>query len=396
MRIGGFWVKVLVLGAILSGGVFQGCAGDLAPSNDLLSEGRTSDFPVEDLRPADMPTQPDEALESPPSQPPEPAPSSTEERALEGTESPQDEPQGTEPPADGEQTDLDEAEPSGLCPDFAAFGEMADCCEGTGSCVPMEALPEGLQSQVSPCDDGSACVPKSIITSIEEEAGFWPRECESIGGAEGVCLSTCIPKVGQFASLLPLDVCGAGERCAPCIDPLTGVDSGACGEGLQCLPPGEEESLVEPIEGDDVHDQGEQEQASAFSCDNPPSEPVVDPDAFEGCGVEAHCVPDALVEPHLQEKLASCEGGFCVPDPMIASAGFFVPQTCTSINGMEGRCMSTVLPDVGALADSLPVDVCESHERCSPCCDPFTGLTSEVCDQGCDLGPAEEGGGGAV
>ena len=285
----------------------------------------------------------------------------------------------------GESTDIPPG--VGACPDFQAFEPMNSCCGGTGSCVPMGALPPSLQSQVSACDDGAACVPDGIISSIVEEGGFWPRECESIGGAPGVCLSTCIPKVGQFASLLPQAVCDAGERCAPCIDPLTGEDSGACGDGLECFPDGDDALPLE--EEAPLTDEPEEEVAEVYSCENPPTEPVVDVDSFPACGVEAHCVPSAAVEPALQEKLATCEGGFCVPDPMIASAGFFVSPTCTSVNGMEGRCMSTVLPDVGALAGSLPMDICADHERCSPCCDPLTGLSTGVCDEGCDIGPEE-------
>ncbi|MGB0590747.1 MAG: hypothetical protein ACPGU1_13795 [Myxococcota bacterium] len=296
------------------------------------------------------------------------------------------EPQGPGQGADPGETPAPEVAGSGACPDFESFEPMLDCCGGTGSCVPMNALPPSLQSQVSTCDDGSACVPKGIITSIVEEGGFWPRVCDSLGGAPGVCLSTCIPKVGEFASLLPQAVCEASERCAPCIDPLTGQDSGACGDGLQCFPNEE----APPVEAEEIlEEEVIEEPAASFSCDNPPTEPIVDVESFPSCGIEAHCVPAAAVEPDLQEKLSTCDGGFCVPDPMIASAGFFVSPTCTSVSGMEGRCMSTVLPDIAALEGSLPVDICADHERCSPCCDPMTGLSTGVCDEGCDIGPEE-------
>ena len=384
-KLGRARVVVVMVGLCLHGG--WGCEGlEDGPKQGPLAGDSVERFPVDssaELARTEHVTA--EATEEP---------EADQVNQAQGADSQASEPSpALTPPAEDvrvDDTPVRAAEP-GVCPDFDAYGQLPDCCEGTGSCVPMEALTEGLQSQVSVCDDGSACVPKGIITSIQEDSGFWPRSCESIGGAEGVCLSTCIPKVGQFASLLPVDNCDVGERCAPCIDPLTGVDSGACGDGLECDPEHVREVNELPESELPQDGQGEREaEAAGYSCENPPTGDVVDPGAFQPCGEHAHCVPDALVEPHLQDKLATCDEGFCVPDPMIASAGFFVPATCTSINGMEGRCMNIVLPDVGALAESLPVDICESYERCSPCCDPFTGLTSEVCDQGCDVGPVEE------
>ena len=276
----------------------------------------------------------------------------------------------------------------GACPDFSSFGDMAECCEGSGSCVPADVLPPSLESQVSACDDGGACVPKAIIASIEDEGGFWPVSCDSIGGAAGVCLSTCIPKVGEFAALLPQDVCQAGERCAPCIDPLTGEDSGACGDGLDCFP---EEPVGAPVSMGEPDEPGgpADEPEAAWSCENMPTTSVVDPETFPSCGTAAHCLPAGLVTEEEQQNLAPCDTGFCVPDLMIASGGFFVPESCTSLGGAEGRCLNTVLPAVADLAGVLPVEGCEPYERCAPCCDPMLGGSSGVCEQGCDVGPAE-------
>jgi hypothetical protein len=361
--------------------VAPGCEGPLAVESEEPLQG---DYPMQDADRAPVEqSEPRVAVDVDGARSTAPDPSEGEEPA-EVAEAPQ-------PPESEEVSPVSSDEPvlgaHGLCPDFTAFGETVSCCEDTGSCVPMDALPPGLQSQVSTCEDGAACVPKAIITSIVEEGGFWPRVCTSIGSAAGVCLSTCIPKVGQFASLLPQDTCEANERCTPCIDPFTGQDSGACGDGLDCFPdadgvPSAEEEAP-PVE------EALEPPTEAYSCENPPTEPVVDPESFPACGVEAHCVPSAAVEEVLQDNLAECDGGFCVPDPMIASAGFFVSELCTSLNGVEGRCMNTVLPEVGELADSLPIDVCAAHERCSPCCHPMTGLSSGTCDQGCDLGPEE-------
>src|SRR6185312_1537325 len=53
----------------------------------------------------------------------------------------------------------------------------------------------------------------------------------SLNAADGVCLSVCVPQVKQYESLLPQDTCAADERCAPCINPLTNMPSGACDIG---------------------------------------------------------------------------------------------------------------------------------------------------------------------
>jgi hypothetical protein len=79
--------------------------------------------------------------------------------------------------------------------------------------------------------------------------------------------------------------------------------------------------------------------------------PIYDPSSFDACSPScggAHCVPSEIVPSGIQSLLASCTDGLCAPDPIIAAAGQFVPNTCTSIAGAEGRCLSTCLPAVAA------------------------------------------------
>src|SRR6185503_16226939 len=81
--------------------------------------------------------------------------------------------------------------------------------------------------------------------------------------------------------------------------------------------------------------------------------PIYDPNTFAACSPTcsgAHCAPTAIVPSGLQSLLGACPGGFCAPDPIIAAAGQFIPNTCTSIAGAEGRCLSTCLPGVAAAA----------------------------------------------
>ena len=101
----------------------------------------------------------------------------------------------------------------------------------------------------------------------------------------------------------------------------------------------------------------------------------------------SHCVPTAIVPSGLQSLMAACTDGLCAPDPIIAAAGQFVPNTCASIAGVEGRCLSTCLPAVAARAATLPQSGCAVNERCMPCFDPTasdpnapTGACSLACD----------------
>ncbi|MFT3924790.1 MAG: hypothetical protein QM778_19810 [Myxococcales bacterium] len=111
------------------------------------------------------------------------------------------------------------------------------------------------------------------------------------------------------------------------------------------------------------------------------------------CEGDARCVPKLLIEkkaPEMLAKLGSCDDkNVCVPDPIIASMGFYKPDSCRSVNDSEGRCMSECLPAVAAQRDILPQAGCATHERCVPCFDPLKGEETGACRLTCDLGPVE-------
>ena len=92
--------------------------------------------------------------------------------------------------------------------------------------------------------------------------------------------------------------------------------------------------------------------------------------------------------------LAPCDqpDTLCVPDDFIRTMGFFTPKTCRSVLGAEGRCLSTCIPQVAEQLEiaTLPQDVCDEHQVCTPCFDPQTGDSTGACDQSCDEGPTEE------
>ena len=73
------------------------------------------------------------------------------------------------------------------------------------------------------CADDEVCAPQSIV---EDPTACFPR-CNSVGGIAGACTAAFLVPV-EFQALLPVDTCGAGYICSPCISPLTGSPTGAC------------------------------------------------------------------------------------------------------------------------------------------------------------------------
>ncbi|HVU03006.1 MAG TPA: hypothetical protein VHC69_33870 [Polyangiaceae bacterium] len=118
-----------------------------------------------------------------------------------------------------------------------------------------------------------------------------------------------------------------------------------------------------------------------------PSTPVSECTAAMCTG--AHCIPMAQIPMGTDvSQLAMCpDGTYCTPDDYIATQGKFLVKTCTSLEGAEGRCISTCIPQVAKQIDQLPKDVCMDSERCAPCFNPIDGSNTHACTQGCDPGP---------
>lgn len=95
----------------------------------------------------------------------------------------------------------------------------------------------------------------------------------------------------------------------------------------------------------------------------------------------------ASVPANLRPQLATCSGGYCVPDVFIGTAGRFVPPTCNSIGGGEGRCLHEKIPQV-ASQSNLPQSTCASFEKCVPCTNPIDGADTGSCHVSCDPGLA--------
>jgi hypothetical protein len=257
------------------------------------------------------------------------------------------------------------------------------CCQGNSNpalngnahCVPGAEVPASLQSFVAPCPGGGLCAPDPFI---QNGSGYQLPTCQSLGSAEGRCLSVCIPMVAQYISLLPQDSCATDERCVPCISPIDQTPTGVCNVMSTCGSP---PPPPPPPPCDDP-------ATCVYEASCPP---VIDPSTLTSCGADAHCVASALVPANLQSQLASCTdpSQLCVPDLFITTGGKFLLASCHSLYNAEGRCLSTVIPMVASQEQELPQDTCAASERCVPCFNPFDGTATGVCNISCDTGPAQ-------
>ena len=104
---------------------------------------------------------------------------------------------------------------------------LTACCPdhpGKAHCVSTSKVPASLQASVGKCDGENSCVPDTFIST---GGVFTPKKCTAFG-AEGRCMSPCIPAVADKAALLKQDVCDEDELCVPCINPLDKSDTGVC------------------------------------------------------------------------------------------------------------------------------------------------------------------------
>ena len=257
--------------------------------------------------------------------------------------------------------------------DPATLPACAPTCGGA-HCVPNANVPEASRASFATCG-GGFCVPDTLIKS----GGAKPATCTSLGGGAGVCLGLCVPQVDDNKDILPQASCTEDERCAPCVDPTTGKDTGACLIGKQ----------TQTACGSDA---GSTANAAAAAVDLtcPHVGPaIVEPSTLPVCATGGHCLPSRLTPADLTSQLTTCSGGFCVPDKLIASGGRFIPATCTSIGSSEGRCLSTALPSVAGQT-LLPQASCDANERCVPCTSPVDGTDSGACKTSCDPGPTKK------
>ena len=112
--------------------------------------------------------------------------------------------------------------------DPTTFPSCSPSCGGA-HCVPSAMVPAAEQALLATCP-GGFCAPDPIISTA---GNYVPPTCAAFTGtpAEGRCMSTCIPSVEAQASELHQHSCASGTLCAPCYDPFSGADTGACHVG---------------------------------------------------------------------------------------------------------------------------------------------------------------------
>jgi hypothetical protein len=263
-------------------------------------------------------------------------------------------PDQVDDPAPDPEQQTEEGDP--VCPyvgdpqvDVSAFPECPMCATGGARCVPKLLLPADKLDSFGDCDADNACVPELIMVTGGQ---FIPDTCESVFGAEGRCLSRCLPSVAAKADSLPQSSCGASDACVPCFDPFTQESTGACEQ----------------------------------SCDpGPRDEPIALPGCCSGDGV---CLPTEEVGDKAddlgQDVCAQNEGDrVCVPTAFLDEG--FKPMTCVDefIFGDEpGVCLPACLPAVqGLIADfTLDQQGCPANNLCAPCNNPLTGDPTGACD----------------
>lgn len=249
---------------------------------------------------------------------------------------------------------------------------------GAGRCVPKEKLGAFADKFVDGgCAGGTVCVAESLVksgTSVEL------KKCKPVLGQsteDGRCFSTLAKDAVANYDLLKNatgDQCGADEVCAPCLNPLANnAPTGVCfkpSSGSDCTAGGGNNGGTSG---------GGSPQNVACPYNGPP---LVNVSTFpvEDCGSGMRCVPaNLLPSPDLVKSLKTCAQGVCAPEKSIAAAGNYVPKTCTSVAGAEGRCINENVPQVAAQKSMLPRDTCDPNEYCTPCYSPLDGTDTGAC-----------------
>jgi len=210
--------------------------------------------------------------------------------------------------------------------------------------VPSAGFPPDIAAQLADCSPTEKCVPDAIVTSL---GSFTLESCRAVGNVEGRCAPLCLPQVSQQQAFLKQQTCPANHLCAPCYDPRTGQDSGACSRGCNDHP-------VEP--------------------------PVTFPTCCNGDGL---CVPLDYVPANSRSQLAALDcqpqAGAqvaCAPAEKVRDFAFKYPPCA---NG-AGACISTCLIQSNPNAGLLLRDICADDEKCVPCINPTDQTRTGACD----------------
>lgn len=240
--------------------------------------------------------------------------------------------------------DSDPGNNTAACDDPATCNYEASCppvldpttltaCGPDAHCLDAALITDPAQSsRLGKCaDQTKLCVPDIFIKTGGK---FTPPTCNSVGGAEGRCLSLVLPDVKSQEALLPQDTCAASERCTPCYNPVDGTSTGAC----------------------------------SLACDTGPTKPPVT--FAKCCSDRAHCVPSASIPDEQEGNLSQddcTDTNLCVPDQILLAQTI---PTCTAnsfiLGNYTGVCLSDCF-DFGIQGIALARGSCQSNFKCAPC-----------------------------
>jgi hypothetical protein len=111
----------------------------------------------------------------------------------------------------------------------ADLGKLKACGDGKakGHCYDKAKVPIP-DSQLAACEGDDVCVPDKLLLANGKEA----KACKFfMEDKPGRCVSLLVKDIDENKNIMRPDVCDPDERCAPCINPLTGKDTGLCGNG---------------------------------------------------------------------------------------------------------------------------------------------------------------------
>jgi hypothetical protein len=219
-------------------------------------------------------------------------------------------------------------------------------CTAGAHCLDRGLIPDKDEPDLNACDGSTLCVPDELIAS---GGNYTPKTCDSIGGVEGRCLSLAIPKIAAQKTL-PQDTCAATHRCAPCHDPFTGEDTGACRVG----------------------------------CDPGPTPPA---DVFPSCCSDnGRCAPASVAGERassLGKDTCAEPGDVCIPLEYADPA--YKAPSCDSWFGTfdakyrPGVCLSSCIPEVASTPLLFQDNCALPSQRCVPCIKPNTSEPSGAC-----------------
>jgi hypothetical protein len=227
---------------------------------------------------------------------------------------------------------------------------------GKARCV-TSGLPESLSKELETCGEGGRCVPDTVLTTGDLRSCHSSKKVVGKQIGDGRCVSLCVPKVAENASLLDRgdgDACADDERCVPCVNPADGKSSGLC------------ELKAETVAQPASSCEGETKTETPPSTETPSTDP---PSGSACCGGKGACVSRTSVRPEAQMNFGDGEGDcdmgeLCMPTTK-------APTKCSAspLGGKySGVCLSQCL--VGMLSTNIfEIDQgsCGDAETCVPC-----------------------------